>query len=84
MMSDPWKDDAYFAARRTLRNRKCWTGMAEDLLAIVVAKTGEPKDRRSFGHVIKRLHAEGYLQRSGVGRAKTSHRSIKTRWEKAV
>lgn len=83
-MSDEWKDQAYFAARRILRNRRHWQGMAEELLALVVHIAGEPKDRRSFGSVIRRLQSEGHLRRAGVGRARTSHRSIKTRWARAA
>lgn len=83
-MSAEWKDTAYFIARQMLRNRRRWEGCAEDLLALVIDRAGEPKDRRSFGSVIQRLQAEGYIVRSGIGRARTSHRALKTKWAKVA
>lgn len=83
-MSEEWKEHAYQAARIILRNRRTWTGCAETLLALVIERAGEPKDRRSFGGVIQRLQADGYIRRVGVGRAKTSHRSLKTTWARAA
>ena len=83
-MSDEWKEHAYQAARIILRNRRTWTGCAETLLVLVIDRAGEPKDRRSFGGVIQRLQADGYIRRVGVGRAKTSHRSLKTTWARAA
>lgn len=79
-----WADSAYFAARVALRNRKRWSGMAEDLLAIVTAKIGAPRDGRSFGPVVLRLKNDGHIRSAGIGSAKTSNRSLKTRWEKAA
>ena len=79
-----WMDAAYTAARKIIRNRRCWTGMAEELLALVVDKIGQPTDARRFGAVVKRLHTEGHLKRAGIGRARTSHRALKPRWKVAA
>jgi len=79
-----WMDAAYFAARKIIRNRRCWSGMAEELLVLVVDKIGQPTDARRFGAVVKRLHTEGHLKRAGIGRARTSHRALKPRWKVAA
>ena len=79
-----WQDAAYTAARRIIRNRRHWCGMAEELLVLVVDKIGQPDDARRFGAVVKRLHTEGYLKRAGIGRARTSHRALKPRWKVAA
>lgn len=75
-----WQDAAYTAARRIIRNRRHWCGMAEELLVLVVDKIGQPDDARRFGAVVKRLHTEGHLKRAGIGNARTSHRSPKPCW----
>ena len=78
-----WQDAAYFATRRLLRKTEgAW--MAEEILPNVIAKIGEPNDRRSFGAVVRRLRLDGHVQPAGVGRARTSHSSLKTRWERVA
>lgn len=81
MTKDDWQNAAYHATRKIIRNRRCWTGMAEELLVLVVDKIGQPDDARRFGAVVKRLHTEGHLKRAGIGRARTSHRALKPRWK---
>ena len=76
-----WQSAAYNVVRRLLRNRKGQHLLAEELLPLVVCKIGEPADRRSFGHVIKRLHADGVMTRAGFGRARSSNNSAKPRWK---
>lgn len=75
-----WQDAAFFAARKVLRRHKGCVLLAEDILRPVIDTVGEPADRRSFGGVIRRLRADGHIKPSGVGRARSSHGSLKPRW----
>lgn len=80
MTKDDWQNAAYHATRKLLRKQGGKRLMAEQLLAPVIEAVGEPTDRRSYGAVIRRLHADGHIRRAGIGNARTSHRSPKPLW----
>lgn len=80
MTKDDWQNAAYHATRKLLRKQIGKRLMAEQLLPPVIEAVGEPADRRSYGAVIRRLHAYGHIRRAGIGNARTSHRSPKPLW----
>ena len=80
MTKGDWQNAAYHATRKLLRKQIGRRLLAEQLLAPVIEAVGEPRDRRSYGAVIRRLHADGHIRRAGTGLARTSHRSPKPCW----
>jgi len=76
-----WADQAYWAATKALRYVK-GPFLGEDLLKKVLKYVDEPADRRAWGHVIRRLHADKVIYHYGFGRAKSSNRAVKPVWDK--
>jgi len=83
MKDEHWKIEAYHAARKALK-RHVVPFVAEKLRADVEAVIGPAHDGRSFGAVIQRLKAERVIKRAGIGRAKSSHFSLKPRWARCA
>lgn len=79
MNKSEWLDQAYYAACKALRyTNKPF--LAEELYQKVLKYVDAPKDARSWGHVIRRLHSDKAIYVSSYGRAKTSNRAIKPVW----
>jgi len=81
-MSD-WAEQAEAELRRQIRTRRIPDLLAEELLPLVTPIVGEPKDKRSWGHVIQAMAADGSLIRVGYRPARSSNGSAKPVWRSA-
>lgn len=79
MNKTEWQQEAIYAARRALRYMKA-PFLAETLLEAVLKYIPAPSDKRSFGHVIRKLEREKVIQWAGIGQARTSNGQWKPKW----
>lgn len=78
-----WQAAAFYSAKRIVaRKYRAKAFLAEELLREVIKDIGETADFRAWGHVIRSLASDGFINHCGYASAKSSHYSPKKLWIK--
>lgn len=83
MNKDEWMSAALFSAKKIVKRwkRSYSTFTAEQLLREVEKDIGDAHERRWFGATILTLKADRVIARCGYSPAKSSHGSMKPRYQ---